>query len=68
MTDREERAYQIIEAAGIALQRGIRKNKIREYTMAGAYFKLALIKIQEAQDFLGGKDVKAEAKKNCKHE
>ena len=52
MTDRDEQIYQKIESAGIALQRGIKKNKIREYAMAENYFKLAIIKIQEAQNLL----------------
>ena len=68
MTNRDEQIYQKIESAGIALQRGIKKNKAREYIMAEGYFKLAVIKIQEAQDLLDNRDAKTKAKKNCQHE
>lgn len=68
MTDRDEQIYQKTESIGIALQRGIKKNKIREYVMAEKYFRLAIIKIQEVQDLLDDRNEKANAKKNCQHE
>jgi hypothetical protein len=68
MINRDEQIYQKIESVGIALQRGIKKNKIREYVMAEKYFKFAIVKIQEAQDLLDGRNEKDKTKKNSQHE
>jgi CRISPR/Cas system CMR-associated protein Cmr3 (group 5 of RAMP superfamily) len=63
MTDRDEQIYQKIESIGIALQRGIKKNKAREFVMAEKYFRFAIAKIQETQDLL---DERVHAKKDSK--